>query len=175
MASVFLICMSWQLTFLNGHTLNRRHAYLSFHDQQKMQKNETWKHTLRNFYDQHVLVEIKLEVAVFDMFFKLFPRSLFSKHVCSQLQKTNATVFPKCKCWKRLKTNNTMKTNATAVQVFSNCFPKVFSKTCSFITQFESRKFRTTVFFSHLFFARCCLQIILITGYTTNNSKWNSG
>ena len=63
---------------------------ISLHDQKKMQKNEIWKRTLRNFYDQHVLVEIKLEVTVFDMFFKLFPRSLFSKHVCSQLQKTKS-------------------------------------------------------------------------------------
>ena len=104
-------------------------------------------------------------------------------HVSSQLLKTNATVFPKwfskCKCWKLLKTHKQwklMQLLKTLSQIFckcfSNCFPKVFLKT--------RREFRTAIFFSNLFLARCCLPIICITSYTgnfrfsdpKNNSKW---
>ena len=56
-----------------------------------------------------------------------FSDVFFQKHVCSQVQNTNATVFPKCKCSKLLENNTIVKPDATAVfstRVFQTASPK---------------------------------------------------
>ena len=151
--SMFFICKSWQLTFWNGHTLNQRHAhtYNSFGNWKCRKKGNLerkhWKHTVRKLYDQHVLVDIQLDLICFS---NSFPQVLFEYmlvHNCCKHKQLSFKVFP-----------------TVSASVFQTVSP--YSNFGNlFITFIESRKYRTFAFFP----ARCCLQIIFEMGYTSDS------
>ena len=151
--SMFFICKSWQLTFWNGHTLNQRHAhtYNSFGNWKCKKKGNLerkhWKHTVRKLYDQHVLVDIQLDLVCFS---NSFPQVLFEYmlvHNCCKHKQLSFKVFP-----------------TVSASVFQTVSPYSILENL-FITFIESRKYRTFVFFP----ARCCLQIIFEMGYTSDS------
>jgi len=160
--SMFFICKSWQLTFWNGHTLNQRHAhtYNSFGNWKCRKKGNLerkhWKHTVRKLYDQHVLVDIQLDLICFSNSFLEVLFEYMFVHNCCKHKQLSFKVFP-----------------IVSASVFQTVSPYSILENL-FITFIESRKYRTFAFF----FGKMLLANHIRNGLyirfsdPNNNSKW---